>query len=59
MIIIKITSDGKKIYDKMETLETTLEENAIVIRRLEEIKKTLLEMEYDNDFKIDKKGETK
>ena len=50
MIKIQILAEGEKVADSFTKKNTTLIENAIVIRRLEEIKQQLLEIEYDSEF---------
>lgn len=57
MINIVIKTDGKKIFDKFETKNTTLTENSIVLRRIKEIELQLLGMEYQNDIEIDYGGD--
>jgi len=53
MIEIIIKTDGKKVYDSFEYANTTLLENALAIRRLEEIKLKLLdEFEYKSQFEV-------
>ena len=42
VIEIKIKAIGDKVFDKLIMRETRLSENAVVIRRLEEIKLKLL-----------------
>lgn len=54
MIKINIYSNGKQILDSLETDKTTLSENALIIRRLEELKQKLLSMEYKNNLEIKK-----
>ena len=54
MIKIVICSNQDDVYDSIETGETTLSENSIVIRRLEEIKQELLKMKYKTKIKIKK-----
>ncbi len=51
MIKVIIGTDGNRVYDELKTDKTTLGENSLVIRRLEEIKQVLLDMEYDDDLK--------
>lgn len=53
MIKIGIGCDGKNVYDNFEYDNTTLQENALVIRRLEEIKlKLLTDFEYEPQFGV-------
>ncbi len=49
-IIIKI--DGEKILDRLNNKNCTLEETALVLYRLEQIKKDLLEKEFESDFEV-------
>ena len=50
MIKIQIIAEGEKVADSFSKKNTTLIENAVVIRRLEEIKQELLDIEYDSEF---------
>ena len=50
MIKIMIGAEGEQVADSVTTKNTTLIENAVVIRRLEEIKLQLLKIEYDSEF---------
>lgn len=50
MIKIMIAAKGEHVADSVSTKDTTLIENAVVIRRLEEIKLELLNIEYDSDI---------
>lgn len=52
MIKITIATDGEKVLDSVETKDTTLLENSIVLRRLEQIKQELLDIGYDNDREV-------
>lgn len=52
MIEIVIKSDGKKVLDSFKYDRTNLSENAIVLRRLEEIKNKLLDMTYLSELEI-------
>lgn len=53
MIQINIICDGEKILDRLDTKETTLVENAVVLRRLEEIKQKLLSVDYQSDIDME------
>ena len=58
MIQIGIYTDGKNISDSFEHKDTTLIENALVLRRLEEIKLQLLtDFEYKPKFEVSEDGE--
>ena len=50
MIKIMIAAKGEQVADSVSIKNTTLIENAVVIRRLEEIKLELLSIEYDSDI---------
>lgn len=54
MIKLTIHAEGKQVADSFTKRKTTLIENALVLRRLEEIKQVLLNMEYEDDFKVSK-----
>jgi hypothetical protein len=55
MIRIIIYTDEKgQVLDSLETANTTLSENALILRRLEEIKLKLLNIEYKNDLEFTK-----
>jgi hypothetical protein len=54
MIKLTIHAEGKQVADSFTKRKTTLIENALVLRRLEEIKQVLLNMEYEADFKVSK-----
>jgi len=56
VINISIKSKGKIVADEFTSNNTTLVENAIVIRRLEEIKQKLLQMEYESEFEAEEDG---
>ena len=55
MIKIVIETDGKKVLDSIQTKESTLFENSLILRRLEEIKLKLLSIDYESEFEINKK----
>jgi hypothetical protein len=52
VIEIKIRVDGEDVKDYFKRDRTNLIENALALRRLEEIKKLLLDIEYKSDFEI-------
>ncbi len=52
MIKIQILANEKGIADSLVIKDTTLIENAMAIRRLEEIKLELLDMDYDSDLEV-------
>lgn len=52
MIEIVIKTDGKKVFDKFNNIDCTLEETAVVLLRLEQIKYELLGKEFKNDINI-------
>ena len=51
-INIQIEVNGDKIYDSFNHENSTLSENAVALRRLEEIKRDLIDIDYDNDLFI-------
>ena len=52
-------TDGEKVADSVKLESSTLSENAMVIRRLEEIKLHLLSFDYDETtVSEDSKNET-
>jgi len=53
MIEIGIKTDGKKVLDKLNNEDCTLGETALVLLRLEQIKKKLLEKEFEDDFRVE------
>jgi len=50
MIKLSIQTDGKEVSDSFSQEKVTLEEVALVIMRLEEMKKYLLTLEFDSKF---------
>ena len=52
MIKIQILVEGDNIGDSLKTNNTTLTENAVALRRLEEIKQQLLNIDYENKFEV-------
>ena len=52
MIKIQILAVGNKIEDSFSKKDTTLIENSFVIRRLEEIKQKLLNIDYKSELEI-------
>ena len=52
MIAIRIKTDGKDILDNFEEHNPTLNEVALIIYRMEEIKKYLLEKEFESKFEV-------
>jgi len=52
MIKITIKTDGKDIFDSYEDKDVTLNECAIMVFRLEEIKQHLLSKEFENKFEV-------
>ena len=57
MIIIQIKVKDEKVYDSFNHEGSTLNENALAIRRLEEIKAELLNVDYDNELLIEEEEE--
>lgn len=54
MIKIGIKTDGKDVLDSFEEDNPTLEECALIVFRLEEIKQYLLSKEFENKFEVRK-----
>ena len=52
-IKICIEIKGNKVFDSFNHEESTLQENAVVLRRLEEIKQQLLDIEYIDELRVD------
>jgi len=52
MIKIVIATDGEKVLDSFKKKNSTLLENSLVLRRLEEIKVKLLGIEYDSELEV-------
>lgn len=52
MIEIYVKAYGEKIADHLKLSHTTLVENAVVIRRLEEIKQKLLKKQYESELEV-------
>jgi len=52
MIKIQILAEGEKVADSFTKKNTTLIENAVVIRRLEEMKQILLDIDYDSELEV-------
>ena len=52
MIKITIGTDGKDIFDSYEDENLTLNECALMVFRLEEIKQHLLSKEFENKFEV-------
>lgn len=55
MIEIIIKTDGEKVLDRLNNKDCTLKETAMALFRLEQIKKYLLEKEFESDFEVSKK----
>jgi hypothetical protein len=52
MITIGVCVREGKVFDSLESENTTLSENALMVRRLEELKLKLLSIEYESDFEV-------
>lgn len=52
-IQIKIEVKEGKVYDSFNHNESTLQENSLAIRRLEEIKQHLLDIDYEDDLLVE------
>ena len=59
MIQITIKINKGKVLDSLITKNTTLGENALALRRLEEIKLKLLNIDYKSDIEVNKKWKIK
>ena len=57
MIEIRIKTDGKEVLDAMNNKNCTLEETAIVLYRLEQIKQKLLDKEFESIEEISEEDE--
>lgn len=55
MIQITIKIQRGKVLDSLITNKTTLNENALALRRLEEIKQKLLDIDYKSDIEVKNK----
>lgn len=53
MITIKIQVNNGKVFDTLDHADSTLQENSLALRRLEEIKSKLLEIDYEDDLLIE------
>jgi len=53
MINIKIEVKNGKVFDEFNHKDSTLQENALAIRRLEEIKQHLMEIDYQDDLLVE------
>ena len=52
MIKIQIEVKDGKVFDSFNHNESTLQENSLTLRRLEEIKQDLLSIDYQDDLLI-------
>lgn len=55
MINLQIKTDGKDVMDSLDNSDCTLEETAIVVYRLEQMKQTLIEKEFKSKFMVEGK----
>jgi len=55
MIKIKIEVREGKVYDEFNHNDSTLQENALAIRRLEEIKQHLMDIDYQDDLLVEER----
>ena len=53
MINIKIQVKEGKVYDECNYKDSTLQENSLALRRLEEIKRGLLEIDYEDELYVE------
>ncbi len=54
MIKIAICVNKDQVYDEFTNKKTSLVENGLALRRLEEIKLKLLDLEYESEFEVEK-----
>lgn len=54
MIEIYIKTDGKEILDRFDEVDCTLQEAAVIILRLEQIKQELISKKFDSKYEITK-----
>jgi len=52
MIKININTNGRKVLDSFHKEETNLEEVAVTLLKLEQIKKVLIDLEFEDEFKM-------
>ena len=52
MIEIVIKTDGKEVYDSFDEDKPTLNEVGLAILRLEQMKKILIEKEFESNFEV-------
>lgn len=52
MIDIRIRTDGKKVADSFDEDNPTLNEAALIVHRLEQIKLELLSKEFDSELEV-------
>lgn len=52
MIKIEIKTDGVAVLDSYEEEKPTLQECALIVFRMEEIKKRLLEKKFKSNFEV-------
>lgn len=57
MIEIYVKTDGKDVMDRIYAKACTLEEAALTIFRLEEIKLNLLNKEFESKFEVEEDEE--
>ncbi len=53
MIEIKIEVKKGKVFDAFNHKDSTLQENSLAIRRLEEMKLELLNLDYEDDLYVE------
>ncbi len=53
MIEIIIKTDGEKVLDSIKKKKSTLLENSLILRRLEEIKLKLLSVDYESELEVE------
>lgn len=50
MIKIIIVANGENVFDEFKSKKTTLAENCLCLRKLEEAKQALMNFDYHNDY---------
>lgn len=56
MIKLEIKTDGKHVYDSYDDDNPTLQEVALTIYRLDQIKRDLLSIEFESEFEVRKEN---
>ena len=59
MIEIIIKTDGIHVFNKFNHINSTLKEAGVSLLALEQMKKQLLDIPFENEFEMDEKFEEK